>query len=509
MEDPPRRPPRAGERPLNPALFDAVTQSVAWDDDWSGEALIVGDLHEVTAETAAQPLSYAHDLEGPEESTGMLLYADEQSVAQISPEARPWLVQLPAGETLSPYEEFLVQQVDGQRTIRELMEAGLLAPREIKASVLALVERGVLSLEPRMALVPAPVDEAGLPVVATQALFEDLVIESAIESAAAVPDTDDLLSPPTEGDDAPPETSDVPYSGLDGEGELEGSFLPDDESELPEAEAELMEAEPAEGLAAGLTSAAAVAPPEPEPEPEPIALDPSALVAVEPTPLPMLDTPPPPPSYTAAVTPPSPPPAARATSKVAIPTAPRRPLNAQESKAEKLFEAAQADHEAGRHVSALMNIKLAIAFNRAEERYHKAFERFSRAAGPGGEAGGQAKVSEAAKALFEEGCDLESSGDIDGAIRCFERALENAKDPAVMNRLGVILAVRKGYYNKAQRLLQQAVQLEPRNETYQKNLEKVLSAAARGDKPAGAAKGKEPAPSGLLGRAASALRFRK
>lgn len=444
-------------------MFEDLQQSVAWDDDWSGEALIIGDLSEVTAETAAQPVTYGAVQVGEGgEDVGLLLYPDENSVRRVSPEARPRLLVSPPPGSLTPYEEFLIQEVDGQRTIRELTTAGLFASAEITATVLALVERGILTMAPfevdedRSAPTPP---SAPWPTAAQ--LAEDLLAPLPLPAAPASPD---------------PTSTDGP---------------------LPELEAEFEPAPPLDF----------------DPEPQPIELDPSALQVLEPTPSPLEPpvTPAPPlPSTLGHADPNSSAPAFAATARPAStraappprPEAPRRPLTAQGAKANKLYEAAMADYEAGRHVSALMNIKLAIAFDNQDERFQKAFRRFSQEATRNPNTGPE--LSGAAQSLFERGCQAESAGDVDRAIALFTQALAENQDPAVLNRLGVILAMRKGHFNKAQRLLQKAVQLEPHNTSYQHNLEKVKAAALRGDVPAERSRSATGAPPrGLLGRATS------
>jgi tetratricopeptide (TPR) repeat protein len=457
---------KAGSQPLDPQMFEDLQQSVAWDNDWSGEALIIGDLSEVTAETAAAPITYGAVQAGQDgEDIGLLLYPDEHSVRRVSPEARPRLLTAPPPGSLTPYEEFLIQEVDGQRTIRELTTAGLFASAEITATVLALVERGILTMAPfEVDEVHSSPRAAAAPWPSAAQLAEDLLAPVAL----APPSAD--LEPPV---DAP----------------------------LPELEADF---EPAPDL-------------DFDPEPQPIELDPSALQVLEPTPSPLEPpvTPAPPipsslgdaapyssaPAFQAAVVRPAP---SRSTSVAAPPRPepPRRPLTAQGAKANKLYEAAMADYEAGRHVSALMNIKLAIAFDGEDERFQKAFRRFSQEAARNTSAA--TEVSGSAQPLFERGCQAESAGDIDRAIALFTQALAENEDAAVLNRLGVILAMRKGYFNKAQRLLQKAVQLEPHNTSYQHNLEKVKAAALRGDAPSERSRsGSAAAPRGLLGRAAS------
>jgi Flp pilus assembly protein TadD len=67
------------------------------------------------------------------------------------------------------------------------------------------------------------------------------------------------------------------------------------------------------------------------------------------------------------------------------------------------------------------------------------------------------------------------------AVELLERALSESKEPAFYNRLGVILAMKKREFGRAQELIGTALKLAPGNATYQHNLGKVLSMAAAHD----------------------------
>jgi hypothetical protein len=69
-----------------------------------------------------------------------------------------------------------------------------------------------------------------------------------------------------------------------------------------------------------------------------------------------------------------------------------------------------------------------------------------------------------------------------------------------MNRLGVILAMKKREFARAQQLVEQAIELAPDNAAYEKNLQKILSMAATSDLKKGEDKGDKKGLLGLLGR---------
>ena len=94
---------------------------------------------------------------------------------------------------------------------------------------------------------------------------------------------------------------------------------------------------------------------------------------------------------------------------------------------------------------------------------------------------------------------------MDRAVRLFEAALRLGEDPLILNRLGVVLAMRRSDVRRGQQLLERAVVLAPMNPVYTHNLSKVLGLAAarvvdRGASTAGTPKGKGGFWKRLLGR---------
>jgi Flp pilus assembly protein TadD len=177
-------------------------------------------------------------------------------------------------------------------------------------------------------------------------------------------------------------------------------------------------------------------------------------------------------------------------------------------KARELYAASMVDRAGGNLVSARMNLKLAVAFDPENATYQEAFAQL-----------GQAQLSHAslasndaaptqrpaAQKAYDEGCAAEAAGDVDRAVRLFEAALRLGEDPLILNRLGVVLAMRRNDVRRGQQLLERAVALAPMNPVYTHNLSKVLGLAAarvvdRGASTAGTPKGKGGFWKRLLGR---------
>jgi len=160
-------------------------------------------------------------------------------------------------------------------------------------------------------------------------------------------------------------------------------------------------------------------------------------------------------------------------------------------KAKQLFEAALADRAKDDLVSARMNLKLAIAFDPSNTKYQRIFLEVGEQAAP-------SKIppklaSPQGQRAFDEGCSCELKGDVDAAIRHFESALKHGEDPVVLNRLGVLLAMKKSDFMRSQSMLERAIELSPDNAIYQHNLTKVLTRAAGQSKNKRGSKGNEPA----------------
>ncbi|MCK6551932.1 hypothetical protein L6R52_39225, partial [Myxococcota bacterium] len=176
------------------------------------------------------------------------------------------------------------------------------------------------------------------------------------------------------------------------------------------------------------------------------------------------------------------------------------------AKAQKLFDQALKDKADGNVVSARMNMKLALTFDPTNELYQQAFDELSKGgagAGGGGVApgGGPAPSPRSrAREHYDQATRAEETGNVDEAIALLEKALAESKEAAFLNRLGVILAMKKKEFARAQALIENAIELAPGNATYQHNLRKVLSMAAAHDVDARNSSGKKAGLLGFLGR---------
>ncbi|MCB9655364.1 MAG: tetratricopeptide repeat protein [Deltaproteobacteria bacterium] len=145
-------------------------------------------------------------------------------------------------------------------------------------------------------------------------------------------------------------------------------------------------------------------------------------------------------------------------------------------KAAKLFEQALKDRAEGNVISARMNMKLAITFDPTNPLYQDAFDNISKNpdAMPKGSSGPRSKARE----CYDKATEAENAGDVDQAIEYLEAAVAESRQAAFLNRLGVILAMKKREFSRAQTLIEEAIELAPGNETYARNLQKILSSAA-------------------------------
>lgn len=129
-----------------------VSNRVAWEEpsvSISGrDAVILGELSkdfdlasdEVEVMEGALP-----DASG--RSSPYLIYAESTATKQISPSAVPRLASGTDLGHLTPYESFLISHIDGLRSVLDLKQSGLLAEKEMLVSLLALLDRGVITFE--------------------------------------------------------------------------------------------------------------------------------------------------------------------------------------------------------------------------------------------------------------------------------------------------------------------------------------------------------------------------
>lgn len=181
--------------------------------------------------------------------------------------------------------------------------------------------------------------------------------------------------------------------------------------------------------------------------------------------------------------------AARAPSPAPAPPAPAPPAPAEGAspadsvrmmKGHKLYEQALKDKAEGNLLSARMNMKLALTFDPGNEIFSTALAELEasddgKRASPG--PAGRSKARE----YYDAATEAENAGDVDEAIAMLEKAIAESKQPAFLNRLGVVLAMKKHDFVRAQSLIEEAISLAPGNVTYEKNLHKILSRAATAD----------------------------
>ncbi|MEL7369390.1 MAG: hypothetical protein AAFN74_10790 [Myxococcota bacterium] len=140
-------------------------------------------------------------------------------------------------------------------------------------------------------------------------------------------------------------------------------------------------------------------------------------------------------------------------------------------KAERLFEEALKDRATGNLVSARLNMKLALAFEPDNVEYQEAFKALED--DPAARARTPSDVVRSARDYFEEAKEAEHRGQIDDCVQLLEKAVVHSRQAVYLNRLGVMLATKKGAYARAQALLEEATKLKPGNATYARNLQKI------------------------------------
>ncbi|MBI4822260.1 MAG: hypothetical protein HY791_38730 [Deltaproteobacteria bacterium] len=199
----------------------------------------------------------------------------------------------------------------------------------------------------------------------------------------------------------------------------------------------------------------------------------------------------------------APPPARASVSPTTAPSPARSPPSAPpppragrseggHDRASVLFQQAMDDRAAGNLVSAKMNLKLAMTFDPANEKYKR---EYAEVAGtvvemPASERGAKARQ------LAEKATQSERLAQYDEAISLLEQAIADVRDPAYLNRLGVILALKKGELDRGRKLVEEAIRAggSKKNPIYESNLEKIKTRLQKKDP-----RNKEVKKQGLLG----------
>lgn len=121
--------------------------SIFADDEATGEAVIIGS---VTGELAL--LDYV--AAGPEGHAAQVFYVDPDTASSLTPASVPERAGSPSGP-MTPYERFVLDGVDGARSVTDLQREGLLSRTEIAAVLLNLLERGILKMSVARPEVPS------------------------------------------------------------------------------------------------------------------------------------------------------------------------------------------------------------------------------------------------------------------------------------------------------------------------------------------------------------------
>lgn len=175
-----------------------------------------------------------------------------------------------------------------------------------------------------------------------------------------------------------------------------------------------------------------------------------------------------------SATPPPAPPLRPSSARVAPPAQPPGPKidPIRARKALKLYEQALEDLREGNPLSAQMNMKLALSFDPSNKQIERAFEELrTEGAAP------KRVKRDHARELYDQATEAETRGQPSEAIRLLEAAIRISRQAAFLNRLGVLLAMKRRRYNEAQALIEEAIELSPDNKTYRHNLQQVLTMA--------------------------------
>jgi hypothetical protein len=139
-------------------------------------------------------------------------------------------------------------------------------------------------------------------------------------------------------------------------------------------------------------------------------------------------------------------------------------------KAERIYEQALKDQAEGRTASALMNAKLAMNFDSSVPAYKELFEGLNSSPKGGKPKGNQPREL----VLHEQAGEAEGRGDYERAVKLLEEAITvNPKAAALYNRLGVVLSIRLKRHDEALAYLKKAIELEPGSIVYMNNFSKV------------------------------------
>jgi hypothetical protein len=153
------------------------------------------------------------------------------------------------------------------------------------------------------------------------------------------------------------------------------------------------------------------------------------------------------------------------------------------SKAEKIFQQALEDIEAGNLISARTNIKLALSFDPGNDRYLAKLADVEQETGPSASQDLEEipKGTQFANQFYEKALEQENQGNFDEAIHLLEKAVRADPQGVYYHRLGVILAFQQGKLKEGRTMVDKAIQKSPRNKNYQKTLSRILEKMGGGE----------------------------
>ncbi len=166
-----------------------ATKMVAWDSPLEDsieevpDAMILGDVS--VEEDEFQLVQGAGAQKNGQTST-FLYYAAGTATRVILPSAVPHLLDAPDTLPRTPYEDFVMSQIDGVTTVREIQRHSGLAVQEVVVTLLTLMDKGLVSVgdvsrHQTQDLDPPTKDDGDMPMVVPQD-YEDEDEEEATQN---------------------------------------------------------------------------------------------------------------------------------------------------------------------------------------------------------------------------------------------------------------------------------------------------------------------------------------
>lgn len=157
------------------------------------------------------------------------------------------------------------------------------------------------------------------------------------------------------------------------------------------------------------------------------------------------------------------------------PAPPAPTFEVRSPKAEKIYQQALEDIEAGNLVSARTNLKLALTFDPGNERYEARLEEvLAEEPDMSQDLEDIPKGVQFANQYYEKANEAEDQGDYEEAVKQLERAIRADPQGVYYNRLGSILAFQLGKLKEGRKMVDKAIQMSPKNKKYQKTLSRIL-----------------------------------